>query len=116
MATVLTSTPVSADTATTKVELVKPDVVVVSSAEPKKEEESQVYNYVFIGILTVVLVFLLYYAYLRFSEQSIAEPYVKGLEQERDDPVIDFNLREAIKELQNIQRNVMKTLSENSMF
>jgi hypothetical protein len=36
----------------------------------------------------------------------------KGVEQERDDPVVDFNLREAIRDLQGIQQRVLSTLSE----
>lgn len=80
----------------------------------KKEETSNAYYYVFIGFLSVVLILLLYYAYCRFVENSVEEPFVKGQTQERDDPVIDFNLRESIKELQNLQRNIMSTISENS--
>lgn len=65
-----------------------------------------------VGVLTIALVLLLYYAYNRFVTNSIEEPMTKGLEQERDDPITDFNLREAIKELQGIQRRILSTLSE----
>ncbi len=78
------------------------------------KESTSIYNYIFIGVLAVALICLLYYAYCRFSENSTTEPFTKGTAQERDDPVIDFNLREAIKELQNTQRQIMKTISENS--
>jgi cytochrome c-type biogenesis protein CcmH/NrfG len=100
-----------------KVETSKP---ADASADTKKDAddktESNIYSYVFTAVLAVVLIFLLYYAYCRFAENSVTEPYVKGQEQERDDPVVDFNLRESIKELQNLQRQVMKTISENSEF
>lgn len=75
-------------------------------------EEKSWLTYVFIGVLTVALVLLLYYAYGRFVSNSIEEPMTKGVEQERDDPVVDFNLREAIRDLQGIQQRVLGTLSE----
>ena len=75
-------------------------------------EETSWLTYVFIGVLTVALVLLLYYAYGRFVSNSIEEPMTKGVEQERDDPVVDFNLREAIRDLQGIQQRVLSTLSE----
>mgnify|MGYP000208017512 CR=1 FL=1 len=93
---------------------------IVGKAEPNTttdagdKESTSIYNYIFVGVLAVALICLLYYAYCRFSENSTAEPFTKGTAQERDDPVIDFNLREAIKELQNTQRQIMKTISENS--
>ena len=80
----------------------------------EKETESSVFKNIFIGILVLALVFLIYYAYNRFVANSIAEPMTKGLEQERDDPVVDFNLREAIRNLRNMQKNVLSTLSENA--
>ncbi len=80
------------------------------------EPVNNTYTYIFAAVLSVVLILLLYYAYSRFVTNTIEEPMTKGTEQERDDPVIDFNLREAIKDLQNMQKNVMATLSENSEF
>lgn len=85
-----------------------------STSNENKKEETSMYNYIFIGVLVVVLVVLLYYAYCRFVDNSTSEPLVKGNQQERDDPVIDFNLRESINELQRIQRNILKTLSDNA--
>ena len=75
-------------------------------------EEKSWLTYAFIGVLTVALVLLLYYAYGRFVSNSIEEPMTKGVKQERDDPVVDFNLREAIKDLQGMQQRVLSTLSE----
>lgn len=82
--------------------------------ETTADDSASMYNYIFVAVLSVVLILLLYYAYCRFAENSVDEPFVKGQTQERDDPVIDFNLREAIRELQNIQRNIMSTISDNS--
>ena len=55
-----------------------------------------------------VLVCLLYYAYVQFTENSNAQDQEKN-----DDPVDDFNLREAIQELQEMQKKILGTLSEN---
>ncbi len=85
-----------------------------SNAVTEATESKPVLKYVLIGVLTVALILLVYYAYARFVDNSLTEPMAKGVEQERDDPVIDFNLREAIKNLRNIQQNVLKTLSDVS--
>ncbi len=87
---------------------------IVKKAEDSLFQDNTLYTYIFIGVLSVVLILLLYYAYNRFVENSLNEPFSEGNEQERDDPVDDFNLREAIRELQNIQKRVLSTLSENS--
>jgi len=73
-------------------------------------------KYIFIGVLTVVLILLVYYGYETFVKNSSKETFTKGVEQERDDPVIDFNLREAIRDLQTIQKNVLSTLSQTMDF
>ena len=91
----------------------KVEPVVEKDTDPDADA-SPVARYVMIGVITIALVLLVYYAYSRFIDNSISEPMAKGVEQERDDPVVDFNLREAIKNLQNIQRNVLKTLSNVS--
>ncbi len=86
--------------------------VVQGGANTDDSSGSSILRYVFIGVLTVALIILLYYAYNRFVANTLEEPMTKGVEQERDDPVVDFNLREAIKNLQGIQKRVLSTLSE----
>lgn len=107
--------------ATDPVTSATPDVVSAPSDkdasnldEKTKAEANSLYTYIFIGILSVMLLLLLYYAYNRFTTNTVSDPFVEGNRQERDDPVVDFNLREAINELQQIQARVLKTLSENS--
>ncbi len=94
--------------------LTTPEAAVTKSTTEKEPENKSVLTYVFIGVLIISLVLLMYYAYNRFVANSLAEPMTKGTEQERDDPVIDFNLREAIKDLQNIQQRVLNSLSDVS--
>ena len=80
----------------------------------EQQSESGVYSYIFVGVLSVVLLLLLYYAYNRFVTNAVKEPFTKGNKQERDDPVVDFNLRETIEELRRLQGQVLKTLSESN--
>lgn len=75
------------------------------------EEGRSILSYVFIAVLVVSLVLLMYYAYSKFVDNS-GDTMVANDDQERDDPVIDFNLREAIKELQHTQKRVLSTLSQ----
>lgn len=82
----------------------------------KSDEKTTVGTYIFIGVLSLVLIALIYYAYNRFVENSVEEPFTDGVEQERDDPVVDFNLREAIADLNGMQQKVLSGLSENSEF
>ncbi len=89
-----------------------PQVEQVTIDNDDQKAENSILKYVVIGVLVVSLVFLIYYAYNRFVANSLTEPLTKGVEQERDDPVVDFNLREAIKNLQNMQKRVLSTLSE----
>ena len=70
--------------------------------------KTEINSYVLIGVLAFVLVCLLYYAYVQFTENSNAQDQEKN-----DDPVDDFNLREAIQELQEMQKKILGTLSEN---
>jgi hypothetical protein len=89
-------------------------ITVVTDEKTSTDEGSNLYYYIFIAIVTVLVVFLLYYAYTRFISKQSDDNFTKGQEQERDDPVTDFNLRESIKELQGMQRNILKTISENA--
>ena len=84
---------------------------------PNQDDSRSVMTYIFIGVLTLALVLLIYFSYEKFVANSAGEEKMtKGVEQERDDPVVDFNLREAIRDLQNIQKDVLSTLSENANF
>jgi hypothetical protein len=92
-----------------------PDYKQIPVATPNTESsDSNVVTYVLIGVCIIVVVLLIYYAYKRFIKNSIKDPFTKGQEQERDDPVVDFNLREAVLELQDMQKQILKTLSDNA--
>jgi hypothetical protein len=104
------STEIPVNTSPTNVAQV-PEVQTPVIAEPNSE--NNLYTYIFVGVLVAVLLLLLYYAYGRFVSNS-KKKCKKNADDNADDEVLDFNLREAIRELQQIQIRVMGTLSEQS--
>jgi hypothetical protein len=77
-------------------------------------EKTNITTYLIIGISIIAVILLLIFAYKKFIDNSDSEPFVKGLQQERDDPVMDFNLNEAIKELEGLQKKVLQKLSNDT--
>ena len=69
------------------------------------------YNYI---ILAVVVFIVLYYAYNRFYKNS--EEFTEVNSAERSDPVSDFNLREAINELEHMQKKIISGLSASENY
>lgn len=112
----MTEQPVNAVAAPSAVTSPNPNPNTASNPASADSEDKSVYTYIFIAILAVCLMLLLYFAYGRFVSGSVEESMTKGAEHERDDPVIDFNLREAIRELQNMQKQVLATLSDSTDF
>lgn len=108
------STPATETPASPTIPATQPAASTATQETPQTDQpvENSVLRYVFIGVLSVALIFLIYYAYNRFVANSLAEPMTKGTEQERDDPVVDFNLREAIKHLNSTQKRILSTLSD----
>lgn len=80
--------------------------------DTKETEGRSTMSYVMIGLLSVALVLLIYYAYNRFVANASKEVESDTDEPEKDTPVIDFNLRAAIGELRTMQKQVLATLSE----
>lgn len=83
---------------------------VTQTEQPQQTQQPT--NWILVGVLAVLLIGLLFYGYQKFNANK--ECMAASQESERDDPVSDFNLREAIRELQNKQARVMKTLSDIS--
>lgn len=84
-------------------------------ASGKKEEPSNLGNYIIAGVLALILIVLLYYAYDAFiSNSGEEEGFVEGQRQERDDTVVDFNLEDAISALERKQSKILRHLSTDS--
>ncbi len=80
-------------------------------------EESNLYSYVVIGIIAVIIMLIIYLAYSQFisnSDGADAEGFVKGQEQERTDLVIDYNLQQVIDHLNKLQNTIVKKLSSDT--
>lgn len=69
------------------------------------------YTYI---ILAIVVFVVLYYAYTKFYKN--AEEFTEETASEKTDPVSDFNLREAIHELETMQKKILSKLSTSDNF
>jgi hypothetical protein len=56
---------------------------------------------------------MVWYAYGKFTENSCKEKFIKGNQQERDDLVVDYNLSEEIRNLEIMQRQLLKKISND---
>jgi len=78
------------------------------------KEKSKLTTYILYGVCIIGLIVILYIAYSRFisnSECDDDEP--KKIKKEKDEPVSDYNLYEAIDELKAIQQNVLRNISDD---
>lgn len=85
------------------------NVTTPTTATGVTTKKSAVYYFTF-GVVIICILYILYHAYNKFMCNS-QESFVKGNEQERTDTVVDFNLREAIKELENLQNSILTKVS-----
>jgi uncharacterized membrane protein YukC len=83
-----------------------------NTVDTGKKTAGITFNWILIAVCIILVVLLIYYGYNRFVSNSVNEPYISGNKQERDDPVVDFNLSEAINELELIQRKIVNNLSD----
>jgi hypothetical protein len=70
--------------------------------------ETSYLKYIVGFVVVAVIVAVGYFAYGHFMQNKKETVAV-----EKDEPIIDFNLREAIKELQTMQNKILKTLSQS---
>ena len=71
-------------------------------------------KYFIYAVLIIGSIYLIYYLYNRQkSQQTTSDTFVKGNTPERDDVIADFNLHEAIKDLEKSQQNILKNLSDD---
>ena len=89
------------------------DVKNIEKSDVNKDENGVSWFKIVLIAVTVILILLTaWYAYENWKEDDEdTEGFIEGNRQERTDPQNDFNLQEAIQELENLQDNVLKTLS-----
>ncbi len=79
-----------------------------TNPEVTVQGKSKAYYFV-LAVIVVCVLYLLYSVYKKFVSNQ--ESFIKGNEQERTDTVVDFNLTAAIKELENLQNNILSKIS-----
>jgi hypothetical protein len=74
-----------------------------------------VITYITIGLVVISIAILIYFAYKSFvNKADDGECDDEEGPAEKDEAITDFNLRDAITNLQEIQKRVMRTLSDAS--
>jgi len=84
------------------------------NTQPNQPADEGFMTYVIYGVIILFTIVIIYLAYKRFMKMQNApckDKFVPGLKQERDDTTVDFNLNEAIQELEIMQSNILKKLS-----
>ena len=71
-----------------------------------------VITYITIGLVVVIIAILIYFGYRSFVGNS--DKCDEESAPDKDEAITDFNLRDAIRRLQEMQKRIMNTLSDNS--
>jgi uncharacterized membrane protein YvbJ len=83
---------------------------VMNTINTANTEEGSVYNYVVMFIVAAVLILLIWYSYSKFVENS-SGPNEEV--QEKDEAVADYDLKEELRELQKMQNNNLKDVTQD---
>lgn len=110
----------STNVATDEIQPVISSPLLSDSTESTTENKDQSKNksWMFWGLvilLVIILIISLYKAYNVWQDAQ-QEGFTKNQESERTDTAVDFNLRNAIQELESIQKKTMSGLSESPDF
>jgi p-aminobenzoyl-glutamate transporter AbgT len=76
------------------------------------EDKKPLMSYIVIAVVVVIIIAALWYGYSQFTKNQKTQVKVKK-DPERDEAIIDYNLRDEINELEKIQQNVLKNLSSD---
>lgn len=88
-------------------------VPVVTDVKPVAEnDKGSLTSYIVIAVVVVVIIAAIWYGYSQFTKNQKTPVKVKK-DPERDEAIIDYNLRDEINELEKIQQNVLKNLSSD---
>ena len=80
----------------------------------KEHEKTSIVTIMCYCVIIVTIFYLIYNAYHQFLTNRCSDGFVAGLEQERSDTVVDFDLRGEINQLENMQQNILNNLSSNT--
>jgi hypothetical protein len=89
-----------------------------STIETKKEEtgekKTNVLLIIFVLVIIAVILYIMYVAVCSFKKETRLEGVANALMPERDDPMMDFNLRDTINQLNSMQFKLLQRISNNS--
>lgn len=91
---------------------VAPTVIDVNAKPVVIEDKKPIMTYIVIAVIIVIVIAAIWYAYSKFTKNQKTTCKVKK-DPERDEPIIDYNLRDEISELERIQNSVLKNLSSD---
>ena len=72
--------------------------------------ESSTWYYIIVGICTLCVVVLIYYSYRAWVKNADSSDG----RVDKDDPVMDFNLKENIDQLEKMQNKILDKLSKDT--
>ena len=89
----------------------------MSDSDPETNKKS---TYILYALLIACVIYLVYYIYNHFMDNSACEDFVKGNEQVRDDPSGEnsnniaegFDLKQKISKIYETQRGIIEGLSD----
>lgn len=77
------------------------------NATSGEESDSSLYTYILIGLGVIIFIILAWYIYSKFTENACKDDD----KAEKDENIMDYNLREEIQKLEQMQRNILKKVS-----
>ena len=83
----------------------------INNSMPAVAVDNNIKSYIIIGILSILFIIIIYYAYITFIDNSES----LMIKTEKEDKIIsDFNLKNVIKDLQRLQQKIRSKLSEDT--
>lgn len=88
-----------------------PAVVTVDEKDKKKS----LVSYIIIAVIAVALIVIVWYAYSRFTKnQQSFDGKKPDKAVNKDETLSDYNLQDAIDQIEKKQREILKNLSEDT--
>ena len=75
------------------------------------EKHQMIAKVILIACICLAVIYLLYYAWSAFNENSQDESFVENNRSVRSDTEVDFNLEDRIKELERMQNTILQQIS-----
>lgn len=77
------------------------------------EPKSNVYTYVVYGVMAIVLIVLIYFAYAKFMESAGGQSCDDAKKSDSASLVPDYNLRDELKAIDKAQAAILKRISSD---